>query len=178
MNNNLQLVLKSSTTEMSLNDHDAGIYIVPELDGLTGLPEIRTTSGVNAGYDGGWTSAQKFDARSIVIRGVIANEDKTEVERMRRELVALLAQGKNEQLELDFVTETGRAYEVQVRTIACDMAMQRVLTQQEFMITLRADDPLIYDNSSAGEEATVNVSGATGGFRIPFEIPLAIDAGS
>ena len=178
MNNNLQLVLKSSTTEMSLNDHDAGIYIVPELDGLTGLPEIRTTSGVNAGYDGGWTSAQKFDARSIVIRGVIANEDKTEVERMRRELVALLAHGKNEQLELDFVTETGRAYEVQVRTIACDMAMQRVLTQQEFMITLRADDPLIYDNSSAGEEATVNVSGATGGFRIPFEIPLAIDAGS
>ena len=178
MNNNLQLVLKSSTTEMSLNDHDSGIYIVPELDGLTGLPEIRTTSGVNAGYDGGWTSAQKFDARSIVIRGVIANEDKTEVERMRRELVALLAQGKNEQLELDFVTETGRAYEVQVRTIACDMAMQRVLTQQEFMITLRADDPLIYDNSSAGEEATVNVSGATGGFRIPFEIPLAIDAGS
>ena len=178
MNNNLQLVLKSSTTEMSLNDHDAGIYIVPELDGLTGLPEIRTTSGVNAGYDGGWTSAQKFDARSIVIRGVIANDDKTEVERMRRELVALLAQGKNEQLELDFVTETGRAYEVQVRTIACDMAMQRVLTQQEFMITLRADDPLIYDNSSTGEEATVNISGATGGFRIPFEIPLAIDAGS
>lgn len=178
MNNNLQLVLKSSTTEMSLNDHDAGIYIVPELNGLTGLPDIRTTSGVNAGYDGGWTSAQKFDARSIVIRGVIANDDKTEVERMRRELVALLAQGKNEQLELDFVTETGRAYEVQVRTIACDMAMQRVLTQQEFMITLRADDPLIYDNSSAGEEATVNVSGATGGFRIPFEIPLAIDAGS
>ena len=178
MNNQIQVVLKSSTTEMSLNDHDAGIYIVPELDGLTGLPEIRTTSGVNAGYDGGWTSAQKFDARSIVIRGVIANDDKTEVERMRRELVALLAQGKNEQLELDFVTETGRAYEVQVRTIACDMAMQRVLTQQEFMITLRADDPLIYDNSSAGEEATVNISGATGGFRIPFEIPLAIDAGS
>ena len=178
MNNQIQVVLKSSTTEMSLNDHDAGIYIVPELDGLTGLPEIRTTSGVNAGYDGGWTSAQKFDARSIVIRGVIANDDKTEVERMRRELVALLAQGKNEQLELDFVTETGRAYEVQVRTIACDMAMQRVLTQQEFMITLRADDPLIYDNSSTGEEATVNISGATGGFRIPFEIPLAIDAGS
>lgn len=178
MNNNLQLVLKSSTTEMSLNDHSAGIYLTPELDGLTGLPEIRTTSGVNAGYDGGWTSAQKFDARSIVIRGTIANNDKTEVERMRRELVALLAQGKNEQLELDFVTETGRAYEVQVRTIACDMALQKVLTQQDFMITLRADDPLIYDNSSAGEEATVNISGATGGFRIPFEIPLAIDAGS
>ena len=177
MNNNLQLVLKSSTTEMSLNDHDSGIYIVPELNGLTGLPDIRTTSGVNAGYDGGWTSAQNYDARSITLRGVIANEDKASVERMRKQLVSLLGQGKNEELTLDIVTEAGSAYEIQVRTIACEMAMQRVLTQQEFMIQLRADDPLIYDNTEAGEPAIVQVQKALGGFQIPFEIPLAIGGG-
>ena len=177
MNNQIQVVLKSSTTEMSLNDHDSGIYIVPELNGLTGLPDIRTTSGVNAGYDGGWTSAQNYDARSITLRGVIANEDKASVERMRKQLVSLLGQGKNEELTLDIVTEAGSAYEIQVRTIACEMAMQRVLTQQEFMIQLRADDPLIYDNTEAGEPAIVQVQKALGGFQIPFEIPLAIGGG-
>ena len=177
MNNQIQVVLKSSTAEMSLNDHDSGIYIVPELNGLTGLPDIRTTSGVNAGYDGGWTSAQNYDARSITLRGVIANEDKATVERMRKQLVSLLGQGKNEELTLDIVTEAGSAYEIQVRTIACEMAMQRVLTQQEFMIQLRADDPLIYDNTEAGEPAIVQVQKALGGFQIPFEIPLAIGGG-
>ena len=174
MNNNIQVIIKSSTSEMSLNDHSAGIYIVPELNGLTGLPNIRTTSGVNAGYDGGWTTAQNYDARSITIRGTIANEDKSEVERMRRELTSLLGQGKSEQLTLDIVTETGKAYEIQVRTISCEMAMQKVLTRQDFMIQLRADDPLIYDITESGEPVILQVQQALGGFQINFELPLAI----
>lgn len=177
MNNHIQLVLKSSTTEMSLNDHDSGIYIVPELEGLTGLPSIRTTSGVNSGYDGGWTSAQNFDARSITIRGVIASTDVATVERMRKQLIALLAQGKNEPLTLNLVTEAGNAYELEVRTIACEMAMQTVLQQQEFLIQLRADDPLIYDSSAGGESVLVQVQHAIGGFEINFELPLAISGG-
>lgn len=178
MNNQIQLVLKSSTTELSLNDHELGIYLTPELDGLTGLPEIRTTSGVNAGYDGGWTSAQNYDARSIVIRGVIASEDVATVERLRRQLVALAGQGKNEELSLDLVTEAGNAYTVQVHTMALDMAMQKVLHEQPFMLTLRADDPLIYDASETTHEALLQVAKATGGFRVNFELPLAITGGS
>ena len=178
MNNQIQLVLKSSTTELSLNDHELGIYLTPELDGLTGLPEIRTTSGVNAGYDGGWTSAQNYDARSITIRGVIANTDVATVERLRRQLTALAGQGKKEELTLDLVTEAGNAYTVQVRTIALEMALQKVVYQQEFMLQLRADDPLIYDASETGHEALLQVAQATGGFTIDFELPLAITGSS
>lgn len=178
MNNQIQLVLKSSTTELSLNDHELGIYLTPELDGLTGLPEIRTTSGVNAGYDGGWTSAQNYDARSITIRGVIANEDVATVEQLRRQLTTLAGQGKSEELTLDLVTQAGKAYTIQVRTIALEMSLQKVLTQQEFMLQLRADDPLIYDASETGHEALLQVAQATGGFTIDFELPLAITGSS
>lgn len=178
MNNHIQLVLKSSTTELPLNDREYGIYLVPELEGLTGLPEIRTTSGVNAGYDGGWTSAQNYDARSITIRGVIANTDVATVERLRRQLTALAGQGKKEELTLDLVTEAGNAYTVQVRTIALEMALQKVVYQQEFMLQLRADDPLIYDASETGHEALLQVAQATGGFTIDFELPLAITGSS
>lgn len=178
MNNQIQLVLKSSTTELSLNDHELGIYLTPELDGLTGLPEIRTTSGVNAGYDGGWTSAQNYDARSITLRGVIANEDVATVEQLRRQLTTLAGQGKNEELTLDLVTQAGKAYTIQVRTIALEMSLQKVLTQQEFMLQLRADDPLIYDASETTHEALLQVAQATGGFTIDFELPLAITGSS
>jgi len=179
MNNNIQCSIESSTTSMELNSAVDGIYLVPELEGLAGLPEIRTTSGVNAGYDGGWTSAQNYDARLIAIRGVIANKDIAMVEAMRRKLASLLGQGRKEQLTLRFTTEAGNAYTISVRTISCEMALQRVLNKQDFLIQLRADDPLIYDDgASGGTEAILRVQQALGGFEINFGLPLAIGGSS
>ena len=164
---------------MNLNSAADGIYLVPELEGLVGLPEIRTTSGVNAGYDGGWTSAQNYDARLIAIRGVIASRDVAQVEAQRRKLASLLGQGRKEQLTLRFTTEAGKAYTVIVRTISCEMALQRVLNKQDFLIQLRADDPLIYDDgASGGTEAVLRVQQALGGFEINFGLPLAISGSS
>ena len=164
---------------MELNSAADGIFLVPELEGLAGLPEIRTTSGVNAGYDGGWTSAQNYDARLIAIRGVIANKDIAIVEAMRRKLASLLGQGRKEQLTLRFTTEAGNAYTISVRTISCEMALQRVLNKQDFLIQLRADDPLIYDDgASGGTEAILRVQQALGGFEINFGLPLAIGGSS
>lgn len=179
MNNNIQCSIESSTTSMNLNSAADGIYLVPELEGLVGLPEIRTTSGVNAGYDGGWTSAQNYDARLIAIRGVIASRDVAQVEAQRRKLASLLGQGRKEQLTLRFTTEAGKAYTVIVRTISCEMALQRVLNKQDFLIQLRADDPLIYDDgASGGTEAVLRVQQALGGFEINFGLPLAISGSS
>lgn len=179
MNNNIQCSIESSTTSMELNSAADGIFLVPELEGLAGLPEIRTTSGVNAGYDGGWTSAQNYDARLIAIRGVIANKDIAMVEAMRRKLASLLGQGRKEQLTLRFTTEAGNAYTISVRTISCEMALQRVLNKQDFLIQLRADDPLIYDDgASGGTEAILRVQQALGGFEINFGLPLAIGGSS
>lgn len=179
MNNNIQCSIESSTTSMGLNSAADGIFLVPELEGLAGLPEIRTTSGVNAGYDGGWTSAQNYDARLISIRGVIANKDIATVEATRRKLASLLGQGRKEQLTLRFTTEAGNAYTISVRTISCEMALQRVLNKQDFLIQLRADDPLIYDDgASGGTEAILRVQQALGGFEINFGLPLAIGGSS
>lgn len=179
MNNNIQCSIESSTTSMELNSAADGIFLVPELEGLAGLPEIRTTSGVNAGYDGGWTSAQNYDARLIAIRGVIASRDVAQVEAQRRKLASLLGQGRKEQLTLRFTTEAGNAYTISVRTISCEMALQRVLNKQDFLIQLRADDPLIYDDgASGGTEAILRVQQALGGFEINFGLPLAIGGSS
>lgn len=179
MNNNIQCSIESSTTKIELNSAVEGVFLVPELEGLAGLPEIRTTSGVNAGYDGGWTSAQNYDARLISIRGVIANPDISKVEDKRRAIASLLGQGRKEQLTLRFTTEAGNAYAISVRTISCEMALQRVLTTQEFLIQLRADDPLIYDDGATGGIAAIlQPQRALGGFEINFDLPLTIGGGA
>lgn len=172
----MELTLASSTREISLNSDS--IYLQPELEGLTGLPNIRSTNGVSAGSDGGWTSAQFFDARSISIKCVIANEDEKVVENKRRELMSLLAQGKTEELELRFTTSAGNAYMVKARVTGTTAPLGQILKKQDVLIQLRADDPLIYAyNEEGGTVATLFVLKATGGFEIPFQIPLVITGG-
>lgn len=179
MNNQMELWLESSTDKMNLNSLADGIFLEPKLEGLTGLPDIRTTSGVNAGYDGGWTSAQNFDARSIAIRGNIAKDNAADLETTRRRLATLVGQGKKETLKLSFTTQAGNVYTVFVRTISCEMALTRVLNFQPFLLQFRADDPLIYDDgASGGTEATLRVQQLMGGFEIDFELPLAIGGGA
>lgn len=171
---NMQLWLSSSTDSINLNDRLEGFYLNPDLDGLTGLPEIRSVNGLNAGYDGGWTATQLWAARLITIRGVIAINDKAAVETKRKALAKLLSQGKNEDLELKFVSEAGNTYTATVRTTNCTMALQRVFWRQEYQIQLRANDPLIYDDGGSELVAILRVMSGEGGFEIPFDIPFDI----
>ena len=179
MQNNMQIWLESSTTTFNLNSHEDGVYLISDLDGLTSLPSIRTSAGVNAGTDGGWTSAQAFDARLISVRVVITNEDVSVVETKRRQLNSLLAQSRKETLKLHFLSEGGMEYVINVRITNVTGALTNILKKQELLIQMRADDPIIYGSHGGGSaDATLNVQQAIGGFEIPFDIPLIIDGGT
>lgn len=171
MNNHLIMTLVADDgSKFELNADS--VYLKPDITGLTELPTIRTSSGVNVGTDGGWTSAQFFDARLISIQGVIADSDIAKVEQKRRELNAMLAKKK---LRLDFVTEAGNSYSVDVRVVASQMTLSQQFIAQEFKIDFRADDPLIYDNSTGGNiVATLTVQRLLGGFEIEFDVPFEI----
>lgn len=172
----MDLTLTNGTKTISLNSD--GIYLQPELEGLTGLPNIRSTSGVNAGADGGWTSAQFFDARLISIKCVIADQNPATVEQKRRELMSLLALGKANPLEIRFTTESGNAYTINARVTGVTAPLGQILKKQDVLIQLRADDPLIYAyNEEGGTVATLLVQQPSGGFEIPFTIPLTINGG-
>lgn len=175
---NMQLWLISSTDSINLNSGADGFYLNPDLDGLTGLPEIRSSNGVNGGYDGGWTSTQLWDARLITIRGLIVDKDGSAVEAKRKQLAKLVGQGKKDPLTLKFVSEAGHTYTCAVRTTNCTMALQNVYSRQEYQIQLRADDPLIYDDGGDDVQATLRVQTDSEGFEIPFDIPLDISGGA
>lgn len=179
MQNNIKVWIESSTLSFDLNSHDEGVYLISDLDGLTSLPSIRTSAGVNAGTDGGWTSAQAFDARLISLSVVIANEDVSIVESKRRLLNSLLAQSRKETLKLHFTTEAGMEFIINVRITAVTGALTNILKKQELLIQMRADDPIIYGaQGGEGADATLLVQQTQSGFEIPFEIPLLIGGGS
>lgn len=169
MNNHMSLRLVGANSSLELNSPTTSIYLQEELEGLSTLPAIRETKGMNIGMDGGWTSAQFYEPRLVTIKGVIANKDVSVVELRRRQLIQILSEKR---LRLEFKTEAGNLYELDVVVAGLTMPINKVLTSSYFKISLRADDPLIYDNtSSTGREAILNRStNASSGFPINFSI--------
>lgn len=169
MNNHMSLKLVSSNSSLELNSPATSIYLQEELTGLSTLPAIRETKGMNIGMNGGWTSVQFYEPRLITIKGVIANKDVAVVEQRRKELIQILAEKR---LALEFQTEAGNLYTMDVVVAGLTMPINKVLTSSYFQINLRADDPLIYDNTATtGREVILNRSNETSsGFEINFPI--------
>lgn len=174
---NTQLWLIGETRQINLQDPTQGYYLQPDLEGLAGLPGIRTSEGVNVGKDGGWTGPQQYDPRFIAVPVMIAHPDIATLETRRRDLVTLLGEKR---LLLKYVTEGGSTYTTKVVVMDAPAPVGRMLHKVNMKINLKADDPLLYDfvSTGGGLVATLNVRKPTGGFQINFQLPLEIQGGT
>lgn len=167
--------MKLIINDLDLNNWMNG-YNVTKLEGLTGLPSIRITTGQNAGRDGGWSTSKKYDARTINIEGQIfvIDGDLAKLEEMRRSLMTLLNQ---DDLTLTYVTDAGNTYMSKVNVTSVN-APENAGIIRSYQIVLRCDDPILYDSGSTSEiVATLKIIRESGGFEIPFELPLVIGTG-
>lgn len=157
--------------EFALND-GIMMHMDESIEGVAGLPNIRSASGQNVGRDGGWVSRQLYDARYISFQGRIFNGDALEVEQKRREFATVL---RRKLLTLRIVTYGGQEFTAQVNVMANQMPITWERNIVKWKIDLLAEDPLFYDNSSG--ELIANVGKRIeGGFDIPFDIYLDIPA--
>lgn len=174
---NTQLWLIGQNRQINLQDPALGYYLQPDIEGLAGLPTIRTSEGINVGKDGGWTGPQHYDPRFIAIPVLIAHPDIATFEVRRRDLVTLLGEKR---LMLKYVTEGGSTYTSKVVVMDAPTPIQKMLHKVNMKINLKADDPLLYDfvSTGGGLIATLNVRKPSGGFEINFTLPLEISGGS
>lgn len=159
--------------EFALNDNIL-MHMDESIEGVAGLPSIRSASGQNVGRDGGWVSRQLYDARYMSFQGRIFNGDALLVEQKRREFATIL---RRKTLTLKIVTYGGQEFTTQVNVMDNQMPITWEMNVVKWKIDLMASDPLFYDNSAGELEATITKP-VPGGFDIPFDILLDIGTGS
>ena len=160
--------------EFALNDATNLMYLDENIEGVAGLPNIRTSSGNNTGRDGAWVSRQLYEGRFMSFKGRIFGGDNLQVELKRQELASILRRKK---LTLTIVTYGGQKFVTQVNVMANQMPITWQQNIVQWKIDLLSEDPLFYDNSS-GELIAMLGKTKEGGFDIPFNIPLDISAGT
>lgn len=171
----IQFHLIGKNKDIDLNSRVDSFNLTPKIEGLLGLPEIRTSSGTNAGVDGGWTSEQYYEPRLINLTGNIVSFDRQEVARKRRELGALLAE---KSLRLKYVSELGETFFADVVVIGFTSDLGNDGRVFQYKLQLRQDDPLFYQLGESGElVATLSVQKQSSGFEIPFRFMLEIVGG-
>lgn len=159
--------------DFELNNAENLMYLDEPIEGVSGLPNIRSATGVNQGRDGSWVSRQLYEGRYISFQGRIFGGEPIDVENKRRELVSVLQRKK---LKLRIITYAGMEFITEVFVMANQMPINRELNIVKWKIDLLSEDPLFYDNSAGELLATVGKV-MDGGFDIPFNIPFNISAG-
>ena len=160
--------------DFELNSAENLTYVDEPIEGVSGLPNIRSTTGVNQGRDGSWVSRQLYEGRYISFQGRIFGGEPIDVENKRRELVSVL---QRKRLKLRIVTYAGMEFVTEVFVMANQMPISRELNIAKWKIDLLSEDPLFYDNSSGELLATIGKT-IDGSFDIPFDIPFNISAGT
>lgn len=139
--------------ELAINDGQSGFFLDGEIAGL-GFPEIRTSSGLIGGQDGGYIGAQFFGMRPITLTGRAYSNDVVTTEDLRRQLQATLSPLA---VELRITTYAGRRYLIYANVTKFDMPIDDSLNFAYFKIELLATDPVIYDDTAgAALSATIN----------------------
>lgn len=137
--------------DFALNAASNEVYVEQAITGLE-IPEIRLSEGNNAGQSGGYSSDEPlYGPRSIGIQGRVFTTTAQLMDQRRRELQRALTSGP---ITLRILTNGGSAYVVYCKLVDFEMPITRGISSAPYRIELRADDPLIYDDTT-GESASV-----------------------
>lgn len=160
--------------DFELNSRDSKFYLDEDVQGLS-LPDIRTSSGVYAGRDGGYIGAQFYGMRALTLVGRVFGQDVVEIEEKRRELQDAL---RTKNITMRVLTNAGQVYLIYCNLIKFDMPIKRTVTIAPFKIELLAADPIIYDDT-AGSTLSVTVNKVLrGGYVYPVVYPVLWQAGA
>lgn len=116
-----------------------------------GKGDIRTTSFVNSGTDGGYVGEQFLGIREIPLDLFIYSRDEQEVEELSRQFNLLTP--LNKEIDLQFITPRNRIYFVRgAKIIDNPPEIGSVHNLIDYKLTIASGDPVFYDISGGVQE--------------------------
>lgn len=150
-------------------------YYIKGVTGL-GLSDIRTSSFVFSGRDGGLITDQFFDIRNIQITGKIASDTKELHQADRDALATAMPIGTTFPVYITLFD--GTTWRIDCNLASLTMELNAGGLRSDFLIQLMAGDPLFY-STDGGDEHTASVARvAQGGYVSPYILPVSWDSGS
>lgn len=171
-------VLLNNLVTISADARVSNFYIV----GITGLgiSDIRTSSFVFSGRDGGLITDQFSDIRNINITGKIGGfgGSYTTAQHMadRQSLIDAMPIGTT--FPVYFTMFDGSTYLINCNLIKLTIDLNAGGKISDMLIQLEAGDPLFY-NTDGGDSHTATITRvAQGGYVTPYILPVSWDSGS
>lgn len=163
------MTFSATINGFALNDPTNGVTIDGDIVGL-GMPDIRTSSGVYSGRDGGYVGAQNYGMRNISIPGEVFGDNEAAYEATRAAFSAAVNIGG--WLPLELTTNAGRQYVMNCKLIKLDMPFSNSPIETRYTLELVAPDPIIYDNSAGGWNTVPITPVRGGGITWPIRWPV------
>jgi hypothetical protein len=150
-------------------------FLIIGIDGL-GISDIRTSSFVFSGRDGGLNTDQFADMRNINITAKLVSPTTTQHAIDRKALITALPIGST--FPVYFTMFDGTTYRIDCSLIKLSMPINNGGKRSDLLIQLSAGDPLFY-RTDGGDSHTANISRvAQGGYVTPYTLPVVWDSGS
>lgn len=151
-------------------------FLIIGVDGL-GPSDIRTSSFVFSGRDGGLNTDQFADMRNINITGKLVSDTTTQHAIDRLALIEALPIGSST-FPVYFTMFDGTTYRIDCNLIKLSMPINNGGRRSDILIQLSAGDPLFY-RTDGGDSHTAALSRvAQGGYVTPYTLPVVWDSGS
>lgn len=167
--------MRAWANDYPLNDPAGSVLIHGAIEGLS-TPDIRRTTGLNMGRNGGYHGKPFFEPRNIGIPLTIVGRTIAEYENTRAALTAALLKHDGE-VTLRLVTPGGRARVIYCYVRSADIPYGPNPLETKFSLELVADDAVIYDDTPGATFSALLEKTRGGGFAYPFTYPKVYGAG-
>lgn len=150
-------------------------YVIEEIDGL-GSADIRTSSFLYSGRDGGEIPEQNLGFRDISISGQILGDTCDHNQQLRKSYFDNLP--IRTLLPVYITTFNGERFVTYCKVIKPDCKFVKGGRESEFLLQLRSGDPYFY-STDGGElqSAIVERMEDSGGYVTPYVLPVIWDDG-
>lgn len=167
-------ILLNNLVTLTAQPNEGNFHII----GVTGLgaADIRTSSFVFSGRDGGLVTDQLLGFRTIAVTGIIGSETREQHELDRQALNNAMTLGAT--FPVYIKNFAGKTYRIDCSLTDLKMEYKPRGYMTDFLLQLTAGDPYFYGVDGGDEQTATVLRAVEGGYITPYILPVVWEEGA